>query len=402
MVLSIRTLSEDDLRPISEMLHSAFLSDLRESDVQRERTVFEPDRWHGIQDGDELIGTGGILTRDITLPGAGPHPFAAVTAVGVKPGHRRRGVLNLLMRTQLHGLHDEGREAVAGLWASEGSIYGRFGYGVAAEFTRLSVPRGSEFHSGVDTGTDRVREIPRDGALPLMKDVYKRIAPRRTGWLSRSDPAWEYNLSDPEHRRGGLTAFRFVVHPRGYAVYRVKPDWQDRGPAHEVHVRELTAEDDQAYAALYRYLLDVDLVGVLKFVTASDDPVVHMLANPRLALRSNADSLWIRLVDLDRALTQRRYPSDVDTVIEVTDDLCPWNAGRWRLTVKAGEAHVQRVPDDPDLAVDIAALGAAFLGGTRLTTLARAQRARELTPGAVDALSHAFLGDREPHCPELF
>ncbi len=402
MGLTIRTLGEDDYQAFRDVVAAAFLHDPDPSDAASERPLFDLDRVHGVFEDDELIGAAGAFTRDVTVPGAGPRPAAAITSVGVRPGHRRRGVLTSLMRAQLHGLHDEGREAFAALWASEGSIYGRYGYGLAAQFTDLRLPRGAAFHRGVDVGDDRVREVPREVAMPAMRAVYDRVAPNRPGHLSRTTAEWEHHLADGEQHRGGLSKYRFVLHPKGYAVYRIKSAWGDRGPENELNVRELVAEDDRAHAALYRYLLDVDLVVELRFFTSSDDPVLHLLDNPRLARRSARDSLWVRLVDLDRALTGRGYPSDVDVVLDVTDEFCPWNADRWRLTVEQGEAAVRRVTDEPDVSLDISALGAAFLGGTRLTTLAKAQFVRERTPGAVRTLSHALLGEVVPHCPEVF
>jgi predicted acetyltransferase len=402
MALTIRTLVEDDYEPFVDMVASAFLFDPNEKDAESERPLYDLDRVHGVFDGTEIIGAAGILTRDVTVPGRGPQPTAAITSVGVKPGHRRRGALSMLMRAELHGLHDEGREAFASLWASEGSIYGRYGYGLAAEYAALKIPRGAAFHAGVDVGTDRVREVPREQAWAVIRAVYERVAPSRTGYLSRSDASWDHFFADAEQHRNGLTKYRFVLHPGGYAVYRVKGAWGERGPENELHIRELVAEDDQAYAALWRYLLDVDLVQELSYFTGTGEPVTHLLANPQLAIRTRRDSLWIRLVDLDRALPQRQYASDVDVVLDVTDELCPWNADRWRFTVKSGEASVRRVTDEPDVVLDVTALGAAFIGGTRLTTLARAQYLRELTPGAVRALSNAFLGDEEPHCLEVF
>ncbi|WP_245949794.1 GNAT family N-acetyltransferase [Saccharothrix carnea] len=402
MALTLRTLTADDLPEFQRVVNSSFLMDSVEDQLERWRGLFEPERHHAVFDGDELIGGGGIQSREITLPGTGPRPVAAVTSVGVKPGHRRRGVLTRVMRAQLHGLHDEGGEAIAALWASEAAIYPRFGYGLAAEFARLEVPRGAKFRSGVSIGDDRVREVSRDEAMPVMKAVYEDLRPGRTGWLSRTDAAWEHQFADTERDRGGLTAYHYALHPQGYAAYRIKHDWQDRGPRNELHVREIAARTDEAYAALYRYLLDVDMVGELKFFTASDDPVTHLLDDARLALRGRSDSLWVRIVDVDRALTQRRYGSDVDVVLDVADEFCPWNAARWRFTVKDGAATVQRVDDDPDVVLDVQALGAAYLGGTRLTSLARAQRVREVTAGALNALSHALLGDQDPHCPEVF
>ncbi|MFD1145727.1 GNAT family N-acetyltransferase [Saccharothrix hoggarensis] len=402
MTLTLRTLTADDLPAFQRVFDAAFLLDTQEDRLERWRDVFEPERHHAVFDGDEMIGGGGVQSREMTVPGAGPVPIAAVTSVGVKPGHRRRGVLTRLMRAQLHGLHEEGREAVAALWASEAGIYPRFGYGFAAQFARLAVPRGAAFHPGVSLGGERVREVSRDEAMPAMKAVYESLRPTRTGWLNRSDAHWGHHLADEERDRGGLTAYRYVLHPDGYAVYRIKGDWQERGPRSELHLREIAARTDEAYAALYRYVLDLDMVGEVQFFTASDDPVVHLLADARLALRSMQDSLWVRLVDVDRALVQRRYGSDVDAVLEVHDDFCPWNGGRWRFTVKDGTATVQRVDDDPDVVLDVQALGAAYLGGTKLTVLARAQRVREVTEGVLRTLSHAFSGDRDPHCSELF
>ncbi|MGM1057855.1 GNAT family N-acetyltransferase [Saccharothrix sp. Mg75] len=400
MALTLRTLGPADLPEFQRMVDQAFQFDT--VDAERWRDLFEPERHHGVFDGDELIGGGGVQSREVTVPGAGPVPVAAVTSVGVRPGHRRRGVLTRVMTAQLHGLHEEGREAVALLWASEAGIYGRFGYGQAAEFTRLSVPRGAAFRRDVRTGDGRVREVGRDEAMPVLDALYQELRPTRPGWLSRTGANWAHQLADEERDRGGLTAYRYALHPDGYVVYRVKHDWQDRGPRNEVHVRELVARTDEAFAALYRYLLDLDMVGELKFYTAPDDPVTHLLADPRLALRGRADSLWARLVDVDRALAARRYSSDVDLVLEVEDAFCPWNAGRVRFTAEGGAATVERVTADPDVRLDAQALGAAYLGGTRLAVLARAQQVHEVTPGAVRALSHAFLGEREPHCPEVF
>ncbi|QFZ17194.1 GNAT family N-acetyltransferase [Saccharothrix syringae] len=401
MALTLRTLTPDDLHDFQRVVDAAFLNDVREDRLDRYGDLFEPGRTHAVFDGDEMVGGGGVQTREMTVPGGGPQPVAAVTSVVVKPDHRRRGVLTRVMRGQLDDLRDGG-EAVAALWASEAAIYGRFGYGLAAEFARLSVPKNAAFHPGVSLGGARVREVPRDEAMPHMRDVYEALRPSRTGWLSRNDAQWGHHFADEEHDRGGLSAYKYVKHPEGYAVYRVKQDWQERGPRGELHVREIAALTPEAYAALYRHLLDMDLIGELKFFTASDDPVLHLLADVRLALRSRSDSLWVRLVDVDRALAQRRYGSDVDVVLAVSDGFCPWNAGRVRLTVKGGEATAQRVDDDPDVELDVQALGAAYLGGTRLTSLARAQRVREITPGSLNALSHAFLGDHEPHCPEVF
>ncbi|GLY49097.1 GNAT family N-acetyltransferase [Lentzea sp. NBRC 102530] len=399
--LSIRTITQSDVDDFQKVMAAAFLSDAMGEDSKWLK-VLEHDRAHAVFDGDEMIGTAGILTREVTVPGNRQVPAGAVTVVSVKPGHRRRGVASLLMKTQLHGMHDGG-EPLAMLWASEGGIYRRYGYGeYATSLAMLTMPTRMPFHSGVRVSDTRIRQVSREEALPVMREIYERVRKTRPGFLSRVDNTWDVQLADREMDRGGLTSYRYALHPEGYLVFRVKYKGDASGPASELHVRELMCETDQAYADLFRFLLDMDLAGEISFYTAWDDPILHMVDNPRKVRREATDALWIRIVDLDRALPLRHYSSDVDTVLEVEDTFCPWNSGRWRLTIKGGEAVVAKTDDPADVTLDIAALGSAFLGGARLSVLSRAHRVVEHTPGHVDALTMAFLGVREPHCPEVF
>ncbi|HEX6340678.1 GNAT family N-acetyltransferase [Umezawaea sp.] len=396
---TVRVLTVDDVVPLRRVLAGAFLTDLDEDRPERVEHVIEFDRARGVFHGDEMVGVGAVLTREITLPGGVVAPAAALTAAGVRPGYQRRGALNRLVASLVDGVP----EAFAVLWASDGAIYGRFGCGsLASDLVHVALPHGAAFHAGVDVGDAVVREVTREQALPVLKEVYERVRTSRVGWLGRTDGSWEFHLADEDRYRDGLSAFRYALHPRGYVVYRVKTAWDERGPRDELHVHELVAETDVAHAALYRHLLDLGLGGEVTHHTAADDPIPHLLANPRAAVRRRHDALWVRLVHLDRALEQRRYLSDVDVVIEVDDPLLPRNAGRWRFTVEKGRASVRRTDDEPDVSADVAALGSAFLGGTRLSVLARAGRVREHTSGSVGALSVAFLAEHAPHCPELF
>ncbi|NKE56085.1 GNAT family N-acetyltransferase [Lentzea sp. PSKA42] len=399
--LSIRTIDESDIPEFQRVMAWAFLNDPRGVDSKWLK-VLEHDRAHAVLDGDEIIGTAGILSREITVPGGLQAPAGAVTVVTVKPGHRRRGVASLLMRTQLHGMHESG-EPIAILWASEGSIYRRFGYGeLATSINRMTMPTRMPFHAGVSVSDTRIRQVTREEAMPFMREVHDRVRRTRVGWLSRVDATWDVQLADREVDRDGLTSYRYCLHPEGYVVFRVKGGHGPRGPQDELHVRELVCETEQAYVDLYRFLLDIDLATEISFYTAADDPIVHLVDNPRKVGRDLGDALWLRLVDVDRALPLRHYSSDVDSVFDVEDSFCPWNSGRWRFTVKGGEAVVARTEDPADVSLDVAALGSAFLGGVRLSVLKRAHRVVEHTPGHVDALTMAFLGTQEPHCPEVF
>ncbi|HEX3780352.1 MAG TPA: GNAT family N-acetyltransferase [Pseudonocardiaceae bacterium] len=401
--LTIRTLTEDDIPAFVEVLSNAFLNDANSDWENFERRAFEPGRSLGVFDGARLVGCGKIITKQITVPGLRVTPVAAVSCVGVAADHRRRGVLSRMMRAQLHGLHETGGEPFAALWASESPIYGRYGYGFASQAVGFDLLKGAEFRPETDFGADRIRELPLAEATPLLEAIYQKVAPSRIGWLTRSATAWEEVLVDVEHLRGGISARRFAVHPEGYAVYRTKGGRDERGPSGEMEVVEIVAGTPQAYASLWRYLLSVDLVAKIHARLGSDEALVHLLAEPMNVIRRHHPALWVRLVDLDRALTARRYSGPVDLVLEVDDELCPWNAGRWRLHVDAsGEAEVTRTEADADLALGIVELGAAFLGGTRLSTLASAGRVRERTEGGIARASAAFLGEQDPSCVEVF
>lgn len=400
--LTIRTLTDADLPAFSEVLATAFLLDPSDEFLAEERTVFDPSRSHAVFDGETMIGSGQLLSRRVVLPGAGPVAAGAVTSIGVAPGHRRRGVLSRIMRAQLEFLHEAG-EPLAILWASEGGIYGRFGYGLGTQNTRLALPRGARFRSDVAVDPEPVRELPRERAMPLVRDIYDRVWQSRVGYLDRDERAWEYFLFDGRDRREGQTGYRFAVHPEAFAVYRTKLEWNERGPNSTVNVHTLTATNPAAYAAMLRYLLDIDLVSEVVLRLGVDEPLVHMLADPRAAVRTVFDALWVRVVDVDRALMARRFAVPLDLVLEVADEVCPWNAGRWRLSVgEDGRADVTRTDAPADLALDVSTLAAAFFGGIRLTTLARAGRVRECRPGTLARASLAFLHDEEPCCVEVF
>jgi predicted acetyltransferase len=170
-----------------------------------------------------------------------------------------------------------------------------------------------------------------------------------------------------------------------------------------VYAREVLATTPQAYAALWRYLLDIDLTALVRAETAADDPIIHMLKDATDNSRLVQDGLWVRIIDVDRALPLRAYSAPIDVVLAVEDTFCAWNAGSWRLVAEAdGPATVTRTDAEPDLALGAAELGAVFLGGTTVQELVAAQRIRELTPGKARAASRAFAGDHQPHCPEVF
>lgn len=407
--LELRTITETEFADYHQMISETFGGDDHEDNVKTDRTVAEYDRNWAALDGDQFVGAAGAFSRTMTVPG-GELPVAAVTSVAVRPTHRRRGVLTSLMRAQLHDLHDRRAEPVAVLWASEALIYGRFGYGLGARGANLRVDlTRAAYRPGIDTGEGRVELLDREKALPDLRTVYDAQRVRVPGFLDRRDAWWDFVLRDAERHREGRTALRFAVvrepdgSASGYAAYAQKPAWGENGPDSEVLVRDLAASTPQGYAAIWKFLFGIDLHRRLTAGHAAADEVLpHLLLDARAAQLRVGDQLWIRVVDAGRALSARRYAVPLDVVLDLTDDFCPWNTGRWRLTGDADAARCERTHEPADLELTAAELGAIYLGGTTPAQLAAAGRIRELTPGAVARTTLAFRAEREPWCPEVF
>jgi predicted acetyltransferase len=303
-----------------------------------------------------------------------------------------------MMRRQLADVRARG-ESVAILWASEGSIYGRFGYGIAARSGRLIARRPAARLAMPPPPGEPLRAGPAGEHVEAMRAVHDRVRAERPGMLDRPGPWWQERLHDPPADRGGSEPLQAVLVADGYALYAVRSDRDEDGPAGEVVIRELVAATPAARAALWAFLLDQDLTRTVKWVVAPPDEPLWLMLTDADALRCALEGgLWVRLVDVAAALAARTYASDPDVVLEVADSFCPWNAGRYRL---AG-GGCERTDADADLALDASALGAAYLGGTTLRELAQAGRVRELRPSALARASAAFRGEVAPWCPEVF
>jgi predicted acetyltransferase len=326
--------------------------------------------------------------------------------VTVSATHRRRGVLTEMMRRMLDDAHER-QEPLAGLWASETTIYGRFGYGMASRNVSLStVKKPLVMRPGIGE-PGRMRRVEPDEARADMVRIYEAAKTDQIGWLNRSEPWWDLQFDDPEDSRNGATSLRYAVHTGddgadGYVSYRInEPNVEDQ--RRQIQIRDLFAANTEAYAALWRFVIEIDLIGRIgKWHMAVDEPLQQLVTDPRALGLTVGDGLWVRLVDLAAALAGRTYATDIDVVLDVTDPFCPWNAGHYRLSGGPKGADCSRTTDAADLAIGAADLGAAYLGGIRLTEIAAAGRVTESRPGALLAASRAFTGDRAPWCPDGF
>jgi predicted acetyltransferase len=413
----IRPIAEDDLAdflavdqhashgtPMSQRAHANFLA----------RVEF--DRTLAAFDGGTIVGGAGAFSFQMRVPGA-MAAVAGVSLVAVLPSHRRRGILSALMRRQLANVNERG-EAVAALFASESGIYGRYGYGRASWHAayRLSGGEGALAPGAPADPGLRLRIAEPLSARAELAAVYDQALAKRPGLYARTGPWWDRLLTDLHSDGGTPRQIRCLVAeddsgPRGYAIYTSQERWDEDAflPEGVLEVGEAIACDPAAIAALWDNLLSRDLASEFHArMRPVDDPLLYLLADPRRVRSLVSDGLWIRLADVSSALAQRHYACPVDVVIEVADELCPQNAGRWRLAATADAAPAgfratcERTTARPDVVLPVWALGAAYLGGTKLGAIAQAGLVTEATPGSLAALSTALSWEPAPWCPMIF
>jgi predicted acetyltransferase len=404
----LRPIAGEEVEPFLLAAIEGFHDDPVEEELAMFRSRLEPERALAVFADGDVVATCGLHGYELTVPGAVVR-MAGVTAVTVHAVHRRRGLLRTLMRGQLEAIHERGEEAIAGLWASEAGIYGRFGFGLAAPSADLRV-RSPLAHLVQPAPEQRPRQVEPADATAELAAVYDAVRARLPGMLSRAELDWRHAIWHPESRREGAKRLRAVIQdgpggePAGYALYAIrKHDGDDWQPDDEVDVHELLATTPEASASLWEHLLRMSLARRVRYDNApADEPLFHMLTDARAAGLRVLDGLFARLVDVPRALAERTYATPVDVVLDVADPLCPWNEGRWRLAGDPDGAACERTRATADLALSATDLGTVHLGGPTLAVLGAAGRVRECTAGALAAASLAFRGTREPWCPEHF
>ncbi|MGZ4438723.1 MAG: GNAT family N-acetyltransferase, partial [Nocardioidaceae bacterium] len=348
------------------------------------------------------------LTLSIPGPDAGVRqvPCSGLTWVGVHPDHRRKGVLTAMLRHHLAQVHEEDGTHVSALHASEPGIYGRHGYGLASQELQVSLGRGTSLTA--PRLEDEAAAVTTSLATVSDPDVPKRMRECHLGSAGLGsvvgDAGYYARVCHqlPEHGRD-KESWRVLFARRdgvdvGFAMFRRTHKWERARPAGELTVWALVG-DPAAQLALLRRLLDFDLIGTVKLGTVGvDDPVLLWAGGPRSTSDvATYDSLWVRLVDLPEALQARAWSAPCDVVVEVADAAAPWNDGSWRIRADdTGAATVQRTAGESDVRLDVAVLGAAYLGGGNLVALQRAGLVAERRSGAVAELWRAMRTEVAP------
>lgn len=407
MTIRIRGLRPEEFRPWLEAVETAFGEGIREERIPGFERIIERDRMLAAVDGEAIVGGGAILSLGLTIPG-GELPAAGITAVAILPTHRRRGGLTELMRHQFRDARAR-REPLAILWASEGCIYQRFGYGLASLSSTIEVPQArAVFRTRVEP-EGHVRFIDREEATRVFPPIHDRIRRETPGFITRTAAHWEVEvLDDPAWRRNGAGPRFLTVHEvdglaEGYLIYRIREDWDSTGFRSTLEVRELMAATHRAFRELWSLCFSVDLVATVRAsLGRPDHPLLLMLAEPRRLKLTLGDALWLRILDVPGALTARGYASSDRLVLEIADAFLPDQAGRWVLDTTGDRPRVERTQAPPDLALDITDLGAIYLGSFGLSELSRAGRTSEMTPGAIARADAMFATAQRPWCPEIF
>jgi predicted acetyltransferase len=405
----IRGIDADDLNDLFYAVGTAFGDHAQPDQVDDERLTMEYERMIGVVQDGMIVAGAGAYSFDLTLPGATQVPVAGVTWVGVLPTHRRQGILTTMMAKQLDDVVERG-EAIAILTASEAVIYGRFGYGVASHCAVATIPDHRNEFRVEPRAEGRARFVSTVEAEKLLPPVFDAWRATRVGSVTRNEGFWAHRWLDRErHRHGNSAAFR-IVHedasgqPDGYAVYRIKGGHDED---HSMVVDEVIAPDPEVEASLWRTLLDHDLNSSVETgVRPVDDQLRWRLADSRAyAVTGYYDHLWLRVLDVCDAFTARRYCTSDSLVFEVSDRFRPAGAaaGRFRLDASPDGASCVRAGagDEPDITLEAPALGSAYLGTVRFSTLAAAGRAT----GTRDALQRAdrlFTPENAPFCSTDF
>lgn len=446
-MLEMRNVNPDEFVPWMRVESRAH-GNRFDHDPDELRPHFDLTRSIAVFDHGDIVGGAHSHRLEMSLPG-GAATVAGVSNVAVQPTHRRRGVMTMMMRRQLHDFHQRG-EPLAALFATESVIYGRFGYGIGSIHEHWTLERQHTQYAHPVPSPGRILFVAPSDIMRELPEVFRRSTAGRPAVFQRPMHHWERDSRAPEHSQGGPGGLFYAAYAEngrldGYVTYRTSR------PA--LIVNELMAATTAANAALWRFCFDMDLMERTEAVKRPvDDPMPWLLADPRRLHRSTRDGLWVRIVDVAAALPLRRYPENDRLVLAVQDELCPWNHQRFALetspapitpapntpipaapihgdsapaapapvasatitpapAASAPAAPVPSAPESascratdaaPDLVVAVSALAPAYLGAATFTTLAQAGLVEERTPNALRRADRMFAVRRKPWTPYNF
>ncbi|MET9255836.1 GNAT family N-acetyltransferase [Streptomyces sp. NPDC003717] len=413
--IDVRPITEDEFADWNRALATGFLQnpEVGEEQLAARRGDFVPGRLLGGFDGARCVATFRSFDQELTAVGGAAVRADAVSNVTVTPTHRRRGLLTRMMDQDLAAARERG-DAVATLIAAEYPIYRRHGFGPATTMTEWSVdvPRaGLDPRWAAPECGGRIDLVDGEDVRKLGPELHERLRRRQPGAVSRTDRWWQGRTGQLRRDSGPWVAPYFAVYRSasgevdGMAAYRADDHWGDaKQPLNTATVDWLLAVTPDAERALWHYLCSVDWVTTVKSGwRAPDDLLPHLLPDPRAArITTQADWLWVRVLDVVAALEARTYEGEGTLVLEVADRTGT-AGGRWRIEAGAdGAASVTPATQDADLALDVADLATLWLGDESAVRLAALGRVREERAGAARLADALLRTSRRPWCPDMF
>ncbi len=396
-MLEMRTVTPDEFVQWVRLEARAYGNRLNiDPEVLRPR--FDLDRSIAVFDQGDIVGGAHSHRVEMSIPGTSAI-IAGVANIAVQPTHRRRGVMTTMMHHQIKDIYERG-EPLAALFASESIIYGRFGYGIGSFHEQWIIERQYNGYARPYESPGRIVFVDPVDITKDFPEVFRRSTMDRPGVFQKPLHQWERDSQAPEHRQGGPGGLFYAAYEDGgrvdgYVTYRTtRPT---------LVVNELMAATKEANTALWRFCFDTDLMTCTEALKRPvDDPLPWMLADPRRLQRSTRDGMWLRLIDVAASLKLRRYMQADRLVLEVRDDLCPWNEGRFELEGSPEGATCLASSSSPDLVLAVSDLASAYLGAVSFSTLSQAGLVDERTPGALLRADRMFAVRYAPWTPHNF
>jgi predicted acetyltransferase len=413
MTIELRSVTDENFVEWRKAVRQGFGIHVHPDDIARLRNDrAELDRLIAAVDtgSERIVGTGGADSYSLTVPGGAVVPMAGVAYMTTSVTHRRQGGFSGMM----NHIHDEARERgdiVSGLWASQAHLYGRFDYGLGVNSYDWEIDPsfGSLSHSPISDGDKsdaHVYFVDADEAAAMQPGIYERMRLQTAGSVDRNSGRWRYQLFDEERVRDGASALFFAIceedgEQTAYVAYRMRRKGDtDMGV---MEILEQVSVTDTAHATMWRFLLNFDLVGKITATNRpADDPLWWMLADPRRLNRTSHDALWVRLLDIPKALEARTYNADGQLKMGLISESQPALAGTYVLDIDDSQASVKKTNDKPDVIMTPADLSAIYMGGATPGALVEAGRIDTVTTGSLAKLHGMFSTDSAPWCAHYF
>jgi predicted acetyltransferase len=355
----------------------------------------------------KIATTMGTFPFTVRLNGAPVH-MGGVTAVGTLPQHRRKGLLRQVMGLGFQQMRERG-QSIAILWASMGAIYQRFGYGGASSSVGYSFdPRFAGFAFPQEpTGT--VELMDKEEAYPFIKQLYIQFATPRNLHIHRSSILWNVGTLRPPKKDQPvyIGVYRNSDgEARGHIVYSTQnQERTEPGPSQVLNVSDFVWLDTDAFRGLWEYTRRHDLVGRVNISGAfgEDDPARDLLMEPRMLNRKVNDGIWMRIVDLEKAIPERPYGGRGALVFEIQgDSMCDWNEGTWEMETGGESTEIRRSTRQPQLTMPINSLATLMAGYRSATHLARNGLIAAHDERALKVADDLFRTEYFPNCPNGF